>query len=279
MSEAIERPGEEWATDAERVDGYLARADGIPHRTEGEAALLDEVSPDRRRLLDLGTGDGRMMALLLVPCPEAEGVAVDFSPTMLARARDRFEGDDGAVWSSTTWRAAPLSRPARSSARASRSTTFRTIASGVSRRGLGDPGARRDLLQPRPRVLPTPALHQVPGRPGGGTRTRRTFSSTSRPSSPGFGRSASRTWTACGSGASSRFSRASARRSRFRARGESPANPRQPQKPARSRGFLRFRWQRRGFAVRGVVRAATAVREAPALAAAFCGMRGPWGPA
>jgi tRNA (cmo5U34)-methyltransferase len=73
--------------------GYLARADRLPHRTEGEAALLDEVPPDRRRLLDLGTGDGRLMALLLVRCPEAEGIAVDFSPTMLERARERFRGD------------------------------------------------------------------------------------------------------------------------------------------------------------------------------------------
>jgi len=83
----------EWKS-VEQALAYLARADGIPHRTEGEAALLDEVSPDRRRLLDLGTGDGRLMALLLVRCPEAEGVAVDFSPTMLERARGRFEGDD-----------------------------------------------------------------------------------------------------------------------------------------------------------------------------------------
>jgi tRNA (cmo5U34)-methyltransferase len=73
---------------------YLARADGIPHRAEGEAALLDEVSPDRRRLLDLGTGDGRLMALLLARCPEAEGIAVEFSPAMLERARERFRSDD-----------------------------------------------------------------------------------------------------------------------------------------------------------------------------------------
>lgn len=83
----------EWKS-VDQVLAYLERADGIPHRAEGEAALLDEVSPDRRRLLDLGTGDGRLMALLLVRCPEAEGVALDFSPTMLDRARERFEGDD-----------------------------------------------------------------------------------------------------------------------------------------------------------------------------------------
>lgn len=73
---------------------YLARADTIPHRTEGEAALIEEVSPDCRSILDLGTGDGRLMALLLLRCPEAEGVALDFSPAMIAHARERFHDDD-----------------------------------------------------------------------------------------------------------------------------------------------------------------------------------------
>jgi SAM-dependent methyltransferase len=83
----------EWKT-VDQALAYLARADGIPHRAEGEAALLDEVSPDRRRLLDLGTGDGRLMALLLVRCPGAKGIAADFSPAMLERVRERFQADD-----------------------------------------------------------------------------------------------------------------------------------------------------------------------------------------
>lgn len=73
---------------------YLARADTIPHRTEGEAALIDEVPPDCRRILDLGTGDGRLLALLLLRCPRAEAIAIDFSPAMIARAVERFRGDD-----------------------------------------------------------------------------------------------------------------------------------------------------------------------------------------
>jgi SAM-dependent methyltransferase len=73
---------------------YLARADTIPHRTEGETALIDEVSPDSRRILDLGTGDGRLLALLLLHCPEAQGVALDFSPAMIVQASERFHGDD-----------------------------------------------------------------------------------------------------------------------------------------------------------------------------------------
>ena len=83
----------EWKSVDYALD-YLARADTVPHRTEGEAALLDEVSPGCRRILDLGTGDGRLLHLLLRHCPQATGVAVDFSPTMVARARERFLGDD-----------------------------------------------------------------------------------------------------------------------------------------------------------------------------------------
>ena len=81
----------EWESIEHALD-YLGRADGIPHRTEGEAALLEEVPRDAQRILDLGTGDGRLLALLLLRRPQARGVAVDFSPTMLTKARERFGG-------------------------------------------------------------------------------------------------------------------------------------------------------------------------------------------
>lgn len=73
---------------------YLVRADRVPHRAEGEAVLLDFVPKKVRRILDLGTGDGRLLALLRIDRPEAQGVALDFSPTMLQAARERFRGDD-----------------------------------------------------------------------------------------------------------------------------------------------------------------------------------------
>src|SRR5262245_57568377 len=82
----------EWTT-TEHALAYLRMADRIPHRTEGEATLLEEVPKQARRVLDLGSGDGRLLALLLLACPEARGVAVEFSPPMLERLRERFRGD------------------------------------------------------------------------------------------------------------------------------------------------------------------------------------------
>lgn len=79
---------------AEHALKYLARADGIPHRTEGEAVLLDFIPRSAKRILDLGTGDGRLLALVLLERPGATGIAIDFSPTMMDAARERFAGKD-----------------------------------------------------------------------------------------------------------------------------------------------------------------------------------------
>lgn len=48
----------------EHVRDYLERADSINHREEGESALLEFVPEGPRRILDLGTGDGRLLALV-----------------------------------------------------------------------------------------------------------------------------------------------------------------------------------------------------------------------
>jgi tRNA (cmo5U34)-methyltransferase len=72
---------------------YLARADSLPHRTEGEATILELLPPSPRRILDLGTGDGRLLALVKIARPEIQGIALDFSPTMLEAVRKRFESD------------------------------------------------------------------------------------------------------------------------------------------------------------------------------------------
>jgi SAM-dependent methyltransferase len=83
----------EWTT-TEHALRYLARADALPHRTEGEGVLLDHVSLSARRILDLGTGDGRLLALLRIDRPESQGVGLDLSEPMLDAARHRFSGDE-----------------------------------------------------------------------------------------------------------------------------------------------------------------------------------------
>jgi tRNA (cmo5U34)-methyltransferase len=92
----METPGVNlWATEAHSAD-YLRRADSIPHRAEGEAALLEFIPADARRILDLGTGAGRLVTLVKAIRPNVQFVALDFSPTMLAAARKQF-GNDRSV--------------------------------------------------------------------------------------------------------------------------------------------------------------------------------------
>jgi SAM-dependent methyltransferase len=85
-------------TSNEHARDYLERADSISHRSEGESALLEFIPPGTRRVLDLGTGDGRLLALVRQELvtrkrPDTEAVAVDFSPTMLDEVRRRFAGE------------------------------------------------------------------------------------------------------------------------------------------------------------------------------------------
>ncbi len=82
----------EW-TKPEHVEAYLARMKDIPHRVEGESTLLSEVPVRSKRVLDLGCGNGHLLDLVLAHCPDATGVGLDFSPTMLEQARDRFAND------------------------------------------------------------------------------------------------------------------------------------------------------------------------------------------
>jgi tRNA (cmo5U34)-methyltransferase len=80
--------------DPEHVAGYLQRIGRLEARQAGEQMLLEVVPPRPERVLDLGCGDGRLAALVLEARPTVtEVVAVDLSPPMLERARDRFAGD------------------------------------------------------------------------------------------------------------------------------------------------------------------------------------------
>ncbi len=86
-------------TSSDHARDYLERADSISHRGEGESALLEFIPDTTRRILDLGTGDGRLLALVREELarrehhPGTEAVAVDFSPAMLDAVRKRFAGE------------------------------------------------------------------------------------------------------------------------------------------------------------------------------------------
>jgi len=81
-----------WPSAAHALD-YLSKADALPHRTEGEAELLQCLPRSLSRVLDLGSGDGRLLALVTLEHPDAGAVALDFSPTMIESLHARFAGD------------------------------------------------------------------------------------------------------------------------------------------------------------------------------------------
>lgn len=53
--------------------------------------ILRETRRPPRRVLDLGCGDGIILATMLEAFPAADGVALDFSPLMLEQARTRLQ--------------------------------------------------------------------------------------------------------------------------------------------------------------------------------------------
>ncbi|MGH2903254.1 MAG: class I SAM-dependent methyltransferase [Solirubrobacteraceae bacterium] len=80
----------EWS-DPGRVADYLSRE--IPHRDVAEGLLLDALPQRVERVLDLGTGDGRLLGLVRSAHPAAGAVGIDSSQPMLARATERFASE------------------------------------------------------------------------------------------------------------------------------------------------------------------------------------------
>ena len=81
----MSRSAKGWSN-AQNAVAYLNVADNLPHRS-GDSVLLDHIPKNAKRILDLGTGDGRLIRLIKAKMPNIEAIALDISPTMLKAAR------------------------------------------------------------------------------------------------------------------------------------------------------------------------------------------------
>jgi len=149
----------EWS-DPERVAEYLSRE--IPHRQTAEAMLLQALPERVDRVLDLGTGDGRLVSLLRSAHPDAEAIGLDSSEPMLARARGRFDDEAGVEF-----RLHDLRKPLPEDGR------FDAIVSGLAIHHLEDDRKRTLFAEIRTQLspggvfanldlvkAPTPELHE-----------------------------------------------------------------------------------------------------------------------
>ncbi len=82
----------EWAK-SEHVDWYRSWASEFPRLREADAALIEHLPVQFGHVLDLGTGDGRLLAVLRAAQPSFDAVGLDVSSPMLEAAAERLAGD------------------------------------------------------------------------------------------------------------------------------------------------------------------------------------------
>jgi SAM-dependent methyltransferase len=80
---------------ADHAINYLEKRGSIPRRADAYEVLFEVMPADVERVLDLGTGDGNVLEMVLDARPGATGVGLDFQDEMLDRARERFAGRSG----------------------------------------------------------------------------------------------------------------------------------------------------------------------------------------
>src|ERR1700689_2632805 len=78
-----------WRNADHAVD-YLEHRGLIPRRHEAYQVLLEILPAPVDRILDLGTGDGLTLELVMDARPGATGGGLDFQDEMLGRGRARF---------------------------------------------------------------------------------------------------------------------------------------------------------------------------------------------
>ena len=89
----MEKDINKW-TSNDHVQTYLAKSGKLPHQEEIKNILLEQIPSNITSVLDLGTGDGKILALVKQKNPQTKGVAIDFSEPMLKLARQRFAKDN-----------------------------------------------------------------------------------------------------------------------------------------------------------------------------------------
>lgn len=75
---------------ADHAINYLEKRSSIPRRADAYEVLFEIMPVHVERVLDLGTGDGNVLQMVLDARPDATGVGLDFQDEMLDRARERF---------------------------------------------------------------------------------------------------------------------------------------------------------------------------------------------
>jgi tRNA (cmo5U34)-methyltransferase len=128
-------------TDPRRVGEYLSRE--IPNRAAAEAMLVEALPPRVEWFVDLGTGDGRLLALVLESHPHARALGIDSSAPMLARAGERFAGN-----ANVELRRHDLDRPLPAMDRAD------AIVSALAIHHLPDPRKRTLFAEVHSRLAP-----------------------------------------------------------------------------------------------------------------------------
>lgn len=82
--------GSEWKA-LQRAEDWPSFRVGLPHAADAETMLMEHLIHGQvNRILDLGSGDGHMIAVLREYWPDAAAIGLDLSPALVDAAQQRF---------------------------------------------------------------------------------------------------------------------------------------------------------------------------------------------
>jgi tRNA (cmo5U34)-methyltransferase len=84
------RGGAEWKG-LQRAEDWPSFREGLPHAADAERMLVEHlIHGEVSQVLDLGSGDGHMIAVLREHWPDAAATGLDLSPALVDAAQQRF---------------------------------------------------------------------------------------------------------------------------------------------------------------------------------------------